>query len=419
MSKPCVLSYGLWLSLIAFSPSMFAQESSYPDFLLAMLDEVDVEGMEPDKHIGNLLGIAAQLYNLEHHELAHVLLADATDVADEFNDPRHYSVIAEHLIATRQFDAAKKLMGKTGNSRKWLPQRLVTARIRAGDLSAYDKKDYAVTGFHTVLDVADALIENGEMEKAVDLVSNLVFKPNDGNDPKDAQGIVYQKIAMKFHQRGDGEQARKYIDLAVEAAGNQFYTGFALQVDRRVIYGELTKDMMKFAKRGAAYRGHMGDELVANYARALYDSGKYDEAHRVIELVESKENREYSRMTLAIAQARKGEIELATKSIDQLKNPASRFQALVHLALKFSEPTQGPNAEKNEHLAKYTLAMLFELLEENQVSDQSSINRLAYLLGRRQNRGQLRGLFNRQKDDQGKAGVVTYAFMGLAKAEMY
>ena len=85
-------------------------------------------------------------------------------------------------------------------------------------------------------------------------------------------------------------------------AGNQFYTGYAINVTHRSMHGVLTQDLERFARRGVAYRDHMAHELIRHLIGELVRSGHFEEAKSTAAMLENVEHVRRCQQFIAISQ---------------------------------------------------------------------------------------------------------------------
>jgi len=391
------------------STNEFGQNSASPDdlhaYLVGHLDVLKFQELDPAVRIATYLSISKELYRGGREELAKAVEADAYEVAECDKNGDHARAIFDHALETKQFELAEEIANRPTS--RFMKKRLIAARIRSGDIKAFKKEDYKVTDFYTADMIARALVDSGQDETAIDFATGLVFEANDGNDPKTIPGFVYTQIALKEFKAGKIDLAKQHIDKAKAIAGKLFYTGYCIEVDYKTIHGTLTDNVETFAEYGAAHRSHMGDELVAGYARALRENGYYQEARQAIKHIVKPDNVDYSKTYLAIQQIKKDEFELATESIEAIQTPELKFLAQMHLAVAMKAASKVSDAET-------LVAELEQTFNTGQLT--KCENRFWYLLGATNDYARTKKYLERLGSEQEKAKLILAALRGLAKA---
>lgn len=395
----CVHALGLYL--LFCGSFLAAQEGELHRYLVEQLDEVDWSKLEPRDQIQNYLGVSKALMTTGKEELAQVVQGDAISKIESEDDPQFDQMVFEHAIETNQLELAESFARKL--NREYITDRLTAAKIRSGDVNAYDIDDYQATNFHTAVDVGKALGEIGEYEKMEELVSSMQFHKLAGDRPATAQAVVYNEIALRVHKAGDSKRAKLYIDKAMEVGGKHFYSDFAMEIDRRVIYGELKKDFKQFAQRAANYPDHMGRELVQNYARALRENGIYNEAKQVVEYLDKPKDKESCLSLLATEQANRGDFDEARKTIETLGSKPHQFHARVMLAVALYKSKHFEEAEK----------LKVELESEFQ-NDERPRYSFAYLLGVTNDLQRVKKYLSKCHRDTEKTNYVRNVFKGIS-----
>jgi hypothetical protein len=404
------------LFLIAFSisshgqtlPTEDASQADFHEFLVEQLDVLKFDELEIPSQIATYLSISKALHWGGREELSKAVESLAVEIAAQDKKNSHDRTIFNHAIELQQFEMAEEIANRPTS--KFMKDRLVAARIRAGQTEAFKKEDYAVTNFHTADRVARALADAGEIDKAIHFASDLVFEADDGNDPKTVPGFVLRHIAKNEFKAGRIEKAKEYISRSKSIAGGLYYSGYCIEVDHRMIHGKLTEDVEKFASRGAAYRSHMGDELVANFIRALRDCGHYKEARLAMKHLVDPENVQHAKTYIAIAQIKKREFELARESIKLINSPEFQFLAKVQLAVQLQKSSRTGEAE----------ALALEL-EKSWIDGKVSKcdERFWYLLGGTNDFSRTRKHLQLLRLESDKAKLILGALRGLAGTPIY
>jgi thioredoxin-like negative regulator of GroEL len=208
------------------------------------------------------------------------------------------------------------------------------------------------------------------------------------------------------------ENARRYIDKAKRIAGNQFYTGYAINIAHRSMHRQLTEDLDTFARRGAAYRGHMGRELVLLLANELVRTGHLKEAKQTLKYLEEPEDVQGCMRTIAMSQARHGQIEAALETIDQLPDAQAKNVARLGVAESLCETGKSDTARK---LADFVLSSLQKQQNIDQLQERN-YQSLAQLYGRLGCQPQLEQLVALASTPQLRADCIWHAVRGFALA---
>ena len=378
------------------------------EFLVEQLDVLKFDELEVSSQIAIYLSTSKALHLNGREELSKAIESIAVEIAEQDEKKSHDRAIFDYAIELKKFEMAQEIANRPTS--KFMKDRLVAARIRAGQLEAFKKEDYAVTDFHTADRVAKALVDAGEHEKAIDFATGLVFEANDGNDPKTVPGFIFRHMARNEFKAGRIKKAREYIDKSKEIAGGLFYTGYCIEIDNRLIHGTLVRDVEKFAKRGAAYQGHMGDELVANLARALRENGNYQEARQAIKHIVDRKKLEHAKTRIAVAQIKKQEFDLAKESIKLIDSTELQFLAKMQLAVQLKNLSR-----KNE-----SEALVLEL-EKTWLDGKVAKcdDRFWYLLGGTDDFSRTKKHLERLDSESAKSKLILGVLRGLAGTPIY
>lgn len=404
-----VLAMLLGSKLSAQSPTQKMYSSSdLHEYLLGQLDRLEFKKLDSAAQIAIYLSVSKALHQGGLEELSKAIEADALDVAKRDKGGIHDRAVFDHALETRQFEMAEEIANRPTS--KFMKKHLTAARIRAGDVGAFKKGSYAVTDFHTADTITRALVDSGEHAKAIDFATGLVFKADDGNDPKSILGFVYTQIALKEFKAGETDLAKQHIDKAKQIAGGMFYTGYCIEVDHKTIHENLGKDIDGFARRGAAYRGHMGDELVANYARALRENGFYKETRQAIKHITKPDNLDHAKTYLAIEQIKKRKFELGAESIKMIESQEMKFLAQMHLAIQLRLDAKISKSETliGELERKWLDGKVFKC-----------DRRFWYLLGATGDLARTKRHLERTKSEQEKSKMILAVLQGLAGTPIY
>lgn len=180
-------------------------------------------------------------------------------------------LLLDAALAMDRLDLAERILAEADAQHASMLDRMALYKFRHGQESALD--GYPFSGkkltFYDAMDLGNTYIDMGLLEELEDFLSDLDI--TEENDPEDAAGILYERIAADARQAGDMKTARKYIDKAYQIAGRQFYTGFSIDVTRRSIHGTLVMDVETMRDRALAYRGHMARELLQGLIAELVE----------------------------------------------------------------------------------------------------------------------------------------------------
>lgn len=284
--------------------------------LVQRFHEIDWSLMPDREALLLLLEASLICHEADKPELSVQYLQDAIEIDKQNSQPATVWPLFNCAIKIGQLELAAEIAKSSEHSSNNMLDRLAVARYKRGDEKALDDYPREELDFYNALSLASAYAELGEYDKLDEFVSGIESLPS--NDPRGVGAITYENLAKKFHDQGDGERAKKFIDKAMEIGGNLYYTGYAIQVTRRSIYGELTTDVEQFAKKGAAYREHMGRELVTNFLLELARTGHFTEATNLVRFIDEQDDRSYARRLIAIEQASQGKFEGAIESVNSI-----------------------------------------------------------------------------------------------------
>jgi len=158
-----------------------------------------------------------------------------------------------------------------------------------------------------------------------EFVTDIVI--SEENDPRSVTAITLREIANRFRAKGDLENAKRYIDKAVAAGGNLYYTGYSMRITHRSIHGESAKGLDEFAQLGANHRGHQGRELVQVLIGELYCTKHFEEAKRTTRFLEKAKDVQSSLRHIAVEQAKQGDTDAADRTIEEISDGQERQMA--------------------------------------------------------------------------------------------
>ncbi len=397
--------------LLPNGPTTFAgqdsQDREFRDWLMVQAREIDFDQISPHRAIYALLAIAESCAAMEQDALADQYFQRALSIDEKDKKGSHHFTLFAYAIDTEQMTLAEKI-AKDSKSDALL-DRWDLERFRRGDRDAIKDYPRGEMTFYNAIELANVFIELGDYDRAEEFVTDIEI--TEENDPKDVAGITLENIAKRYRENGDMENAKRYIDKAVAVAGNQFYTGYAINITHRSIHGVLTEDLDKFARRGVAYRGHMGRELVQLLVSELVRTGRFEEAKKTAVLLEKPEDVRSSLRNVAIEQARRGDMTAALKTVEQLEDAQARNAARLGIAEVLSEAGNSDTARK---LADFVLSNMKTEIDEEL---ERTYQRLAHLYGALRCQPQLEQLIAHANSPTLKADCVWNAIKGFADAE--
>lgn len=381
-----------------------AADRPFEDWLISQAREADLEPLEPFRAIYALVGIAESCHKIDRQKLADEFLDRAMKVAEKDKGRVHYFSLFGGAMKIGRLDIAEQIAKESKNNS--LLDRWDLERFRCGHKDAI--KDYPrdEMTFYNATELARVYVEKEEYDTAEAFVMNV--KITEENDPEDVAGLILKEIAKRCREQGDLEKAKQYIDKAMKVAGRQFYTGYAIEVTHRSIHGRLTTDLEKFAKKGAAYRGHMGRELLLILVEELVRTGHFDEAKQTMQLLEQKSDRDRGMRALAIEQSARGDITAALKTVDELNDPQARNAARLGIAEVVAKTGNVKTAKK---LADYVKA---GMPAELNAAEERTYQELSGLYGRLGCRTEIEQMINQAKTPLLKVNCLSKAFAGYA-----
>ncbi len=224
---------------------------------------------------------------------------------------------------------------------------LLLARFRAGDEQALEQfraRKPKVLSFYDALEIADSYIQVGRYEDCEEFVHATEI--TEENSPIDMISIALANIARKLSDEGDHEAAALWAEKAFGIGGKQFYTGYSLEVLHRKLQGTLTRNYKKFARRAAAYRGHMARELTLNYTSALIENGHFEIAQKVCEGLEDEDDQSRVLRSIVSAQAANGNFREAFALVQKLKTNEAKNAARLAISLSFAKAGREKSARE-------------------------------------------------------------------------
>jgi hypothetical protein len=383
-----------------------ADQREFWDWLVPQAREIDLEQASSQRAISVKLTIAKGCRVTGQDQLAAKYFDRASAIDAEDKERSHHFALFEYAEDTQQLELAEKIARESGSDT--LLDKWDLERFRQGNSDAI--KDYPrELTFYSAMDLARELIELGQYDRVAEFVTSIKSLPS--NEPEDVIGLAFRDIARRCRDQGDVERAKQYIDKAVAAAGNQFYTGYSIQITHRSIHGELTKDLEKFAQRGAAYPAHMGGELIRILAAELVRTGHYEEAKMTTSLLKKPEDRVRSLRAVATHQARCGDLVAALKTVEQFEDVRTRNAVRLSIARVLCDAGKAQPAEK---LADYVLRAT---LAEQEIDEERSrdYKNLSQVYGKLCSRPQLEQIFAQAKTPQLRDDCVWYAVRGFAE----
>ena len=91
-------------------------------------------------------------------------------------------------------------------------------------------------------------VELGDYQRAEAFVNGI--ESTVGNSPEEVAGLICKAIAIKCREKGDLENAKRYIDKALAIAWGRGtgYVGYAIKIAHRSIHGRSTEGLDDFAE---------------------------------------------------------------------------------------------------------------------------------------------------------------------------
>lgn len=376
------------------------------DWLIARARGVEFEQQPPHRAIHGLLAIARACDTMQLDPVADEFFRRASAISERDPKGSHHFAFFEYAIDTNQPELAERIANESQSDS--LLDRWDLERLRRGDRDAIRGYPRGEMSFYKAMELANVLVELGDYERAEEFVANV--KITEENDPEDVAGITLENIAKRCRGQGDLENARRYIDKAKEIAGNQFYTGYAINITHRSIHGTLTEDLDPFARKGAAYRGHMGRELISLLASELVRTGHFEEAKKATGFLEKPKDVQNGLRRVAIAQAQRGDVAAALQTVDEFEDAHARDAARLGIAQVFAAAGKSDTARK---LGDFVLRGLKKAADKEV---EQTRQQLAYLYGRLRLKPQLERLLAETGTPLSKADCVRNAIRGYADA---
>jgi tetratricopeptide (TPR) repeat protein len=398
--------------LIPIDPANVAgrapQHREFWDWLLLQASEIDFDQMTSQRTIYALVTIAEGCHAMDQHELAREYFERSLKIHEMDGKANQPFTLFNYALDTNQLDLAGQIAEDSGSPT--LLDRWDLERFRRGDQDSIERYPRVEMTFYNAIELANVFIELGHYDRAEEFVTDIEIR--NGNEPEDVTGITLENIAKRYRADGDVENAKRYIDKAKAIAGNQFYTGYAINITYRSIHGVLTEDLDEFARRGAAYPVHMGRELIALLASELVRTGYDEEAKRVVSLLKEPEDFRRTMRGLAMGQARRGDITAALKTVEALEDRQAKNAARLGISRVLCDTGGLETASELADLVMRDLNGRQEI-DENLARDLKS---LAQLYGRLCCRSQLEQLINRANTPLLKTDCLLRAITGFADA---
>lgn len=401
-----LLSMTITISVLT-SSQLNAADNRVLTWLVETTRKTSFEDLSGHRAIHYLLDIAKHCHALGEKELADELFQRAIQVVEADEKGRFWGLLVKHAIHLGKLDLAEKYAMAAGTLKDTYLDQLDIAKYKTGEKDAIKDYPRAKQDFHNALDLATALIDQGEYDKAEEYVTDI--KISEENDPLAVTGITFERIAQRCLEQGDTEGAKKYIDKAVAVGGNLFYTGYSLKVTQKAIHGTLKQGLDKFARLAVAHRGHMARELLMSLIRELIGAKHYTEAKRVAKMLKKDSDIHEMMSAIATSQAKALLFRDAYDTIDEIKEVEAKNLARLGLATSLLQ------AGKPEIARKHADSVLMTTLAkpDEEVSKQTLRLISVYaLLGDASN---VEKLVNRSSDSSTRIARIHAAFRSIAE----
>ncbi len=375
------------------------------DWLLLQAQEIDIDQLSSHRAIYALLRIAQGCHAMEQHQLADEYIHRAQAVDEKDEKVSHHSALFNYAMDTDRIVLAGKIAEESRSDS--LLNSWAREKFRRGDHEAIKGYPRGEMTFYAAWGLASVFVELGDYERAEEFVSGI--DSTVGNSPEEVAGLTFKVIAIKYREKGDVENAKRYIDKALAIADGRGtgYVGYAVEIAHRSIHGRLTKDLEEFAQRGAYFPAHMGRELVQNLAVELVRTEHDDEAKRSAALLEKPEDVADSMRSIAYAQARRGDTAAALKTVEEIEDAHTRDAARIGIANTLCKNGQSETAKElaDVVLRKWT---------EEKGSDSTLGNSLAALYARLHCQPELEQVIAQAKTPESKTDRILRAIWGFA-----
>lgn len=369
--------------------------------------EAPFEELTGHRAIYYSLDIAKHSHDLGQKELAGELFQKAVKLVEADEKKRFHGSLVSYAIHVGKLEVAEKYALAAGTRTDTYLDELAIAKYKAGDKDAIKDYPRAEQDFYNALNLATALIDLGEYDKAEEYVTDI--KISEENDPRAVTGLALERIAERCQAQGDLDGAKRYIDKAVAVGGNLFYTGYCLKVTHKSIHGTLKDGLNKFARRGVAHRGHMARELLMNLGGALISAKHYKEAKRVALMIDEEEDVESMMSAIAASQAKHRLFRDAYDTIDEIEDAEGRSLARLGMATSLLQAGKADIANKHaDSVLATTLAK-----PDDEVSKQTI--RLVDVYALLGNTSNVEKLVERSTDPATRIARIHTAFRTLAK----
>ena len=375
------------------------------DWLMLQADEIDIDQLSSQRAIYALLTIARGYHAMEQHQLADEYFQRAVAVDAKDEKVRHDSTLFRYARETGQIDLAGKIAMESESDS--LINSWSRERFRRGDHEAIEGYPRGEMTFYAAWGLAKMFVELGDYERAEEFVTGL--ESTVGNSPEEVAGLIFKLIAIEYREKGDLENAKRYIDkaLAIAYGRGTGYVGYAVEIAHRSIHGRLTTDLDEFAQMGAYMPGHMGRELVQNLAGELVRTGYDEEAKRSVALLEKPEDVADSMRSIAIKQAERGDMAAALKTVEEIEDAQTRDAARIGIATSCAQVGQ---SEAAQELADSVLRGW----KEKNGNDTTLGKGLAVLYARLRCQAKLEQVIAQAKTPESKADRILRAIGGFA-----
>lgn len=375
-------------------------------FLLARIKKHPFEAGTRRSSIYYLLQIAERLEKINKPELAQSIFRRAELISQADTNSDHFYSLFETSLKLSGLKIAERLIEELSTDQDKARDRLDLEKFCRGDEQALEngyprfKMEFWSANRH-----GQALVRAGKFKLADQFIRELDIA-HEENDPRTVGVWVYSEIASLYRDKGDMENARKYIDKAWELGGTLYYTGYGLKVRHRSMHGALTKDLDLLARQGAAYRGHMGRELLHLLVSELRETGHFSEAIQCTKHFEEDNERLDALARIAVAQAKANQIPAALSTLQLLAENKN-----VELATRFQMASVTKDAERRAEILSNAHQELAELPWNNDTKPTFSAAGAAMIL--MQQFDEFDQLFERYGSVDGKSVLLFQAFSAL------
>lgn len=413
LATPLTLRLALFLTLSVFGiQSAGAQGGRSTGFwsrYVQAVSEFDFAA-EPRPHIYYMLEIVKDCNAIGKPEFAQTVWQRAEQLLDEQSRIQDRTSFFRAALTFPSLDQARRIAKESDDvhrKQEFLDQ-VDLERLRRGDKEALKNYPRIPLDFFKAIEQGRAYVVAGKYEQADQFIQSLDI-PHRENDPRGVGAIVYRQIADHFQKQNDLDNARKYIDKAMAIGGNLYYTGYAVKIKKRSIYGELDKGLAKFARFGQSYRGHMGRELVQRLLNELVEQDKLKQAKKTTPFLEKQSDRERVLQKIAVREAALGHHQESDQTLAAIEDPVKKIEARLQIAAGLAL------AGKREE-ARTRMAGEFQKIKEWSNRNQSLLKSFGEATGAIEDHEMIQTIMGLPVEKQAKAGFLQRVIRGYKQS---